>query len=271
MTTDLADAPAEVTPPEPLTPPPETTVATPEATAAAEPTEATAPPEEVTSFLKEQGLADEGEGAAVVTEGKAADIPVEEIKAQAAKEERDRLIKQGRIEGIRQAYPNHAARMVEAGRKLDLKDEEIRPLLGIMAELNGQSASFHAQNFVDGLYASIAEVLPQSQRQPFLEGRDKHTSYADALVDYKKAVLAEARTGYVSEKEAKKQAAEAVRTFGAELQKKGLLSGSKTISTDTSVSSSRNGVAPDKVLEDVNTSREDKSRAFEKKYGFKPS
>lgn len=247
MTTDVAER-TEVEPTTDITPDPGTTEAAPDATIptpAPETPEETPIPEEVTNFLKEQGYSPEpseaGEGEEPKGEAKP-DIPAEELKAEGAKEERERLVRQGRIEGTRQAFRNTANRLIAQARDLGLDDTAIQPLVTLLAEFNGQAGGYYAQNFIDGLYQSISQTLPESDRQAFMDSRDKHASYNDVLGDYKKAIEGGARKGWVSEKDAKSREAQAVADFVKKATKAGLFSGSKNISADTNVVVPRGGL-----------------------------
>jgi hypothetical protein len=203
-----------------------------------EPTRSTETVDALDSFLKEKGYDTEAEAAITGTEPESQG-PAPEVLAEAqriAEAQRQAELRQREEEGIHQAFVNRAT-----GIRNYLLNKGLDPLDAdrVVQEFNahhGQSGTVHrreaiteaGKNFTQTLYSAAEKELPGVTKG----------DYADTA-SFMKAVVMQARKGYVREADVKTRMKSELSEFKAHLDKLGYTAGSKAPPSESGDSSTR--------------------------------
>lgn len=184
------------------------------------------PSDDIDAFLKERGLAVEEETAEPAgEESEAEDAWLNELNPEHKEKveallQQDKAVKESQkraqTEGRRRAFQNYRAWVEKTARDDGASEDAIKRLTDSVTQYHDYSTQFAqeevAESFAKGMYEYASKYLPTSERDGF---KNKQHENNDAFF---KELVEVSRKGYVSESNAKKEAAEAVKGYKAWLQ-----------------------------------------------------
>lgn len=233
MTTETIDQTTE----EVTTPEIETQATQPEAVADStaestpESTEATAEVDALESFVKERGLDTEAEATTTGTEPETQE-PDPKVLAEAqriAEAQRQQELRQREEEGIRQAFANRSSGIrqflqLKNSQPNGLTPQDIEAVINEFNAHHGQSGTIHRQEATVEAGQRFTQTLFQAAEKE-LPGVTKG-SY-ESTDSFMKAVVMQARKGYVRESDVKTRIKSELSEFKRHLEDKKLLVTSK--------------------------------------------
>lgn len=259
--------------------------------------EALEPSSDLQEFLQSQGLAeaesqDEPSGDSTEDEDEAwiASLPEDQrerartlVEAKRETQLQQEQAEQGRKQQVsqaqRQRYQNVQAALGQyleqfttGQREFTAEDaQRIRntfnnynnDILAILREEPETIQNETRSSFLAGLSQAAQTVLPASQGKAFKDKQFKSSA------DFLKEVISAARADYVSAKEQKAKVAEALLKYENELIKKGKLTGPAARGVGTNNVARVTGKrTPAEIIDDPDSSFEDKDEAFKSLYGI---
>lgn len=228
MTTETIDQTTE----EVTTPEIETQATQPEAVADSTPestpesTEATAEVDALESFVKERGLDTEAEATTTGTEPETQE-PDPKVLAEAqriAEAQRQQELRQREEEGIRQAFQQRAPKIRQFLLQKGLDPLDADAVVQEFVQQHGQSGTIHRQEATVEAGQRFTQTLFQAAEKE-LPGVTKG-SY-ESTDSFMKAVVMQARKGYVRESDVKTRIKSELSEFKRHLEDKKLLVTSK--------------------------------------------
>ena len=195
--------------------------------------EATQPDADATlqSFLKEQGLTDESEETGDTTEEKTT-FTRDEMEAELQRQlkaEGDRQKSESYKQGVRKAFEERPGRLRSTLQQYQVDSRLTEWVIQQFTEHHGQVQELASEDAMANLTNTYNDALFNAAEKKVKGVKDAKPGSADELME---AVVAGARKGYVSAKEAKTQAANAVLEFKKQLEDKKLLPTSKAVPAD---------------------------------------
>ena len=226
-------------------------LATPEAGSDSE----TEPEDEWRSLLKELPEDKRGKFEELIAERETAQ---EQQRTQRTQAQRERF--SGRIKAI----ADYLAPVVNGEKSLTLQD--IQALQNHFNNHHSDSLALAqedvAESFKRGLVTKGLEALPASSREALKDAKFETSS------DFTKAVITEARKGYVTEKQAKEQAQQTLKGYKQYLVEKKLLPSTRTAEVSLNGATTPQGrAAEDELLANPNTPIETVNKILARRNG----